>query len=303
MANINNTQYKGVSALSVSVGTTEYYYLYSAAVGNMPKFLQVVIGNDEIPIHFELSEVVESVTAYALGLDNNQFTGIFVCVGTDSKKMGFETRAKAIITAIDGAIQQAVDQGCYDGDFEQATTSEIANAAVWITSHFYNINQGRKTKSTAGYQGRPNNRRYPHTCTIRREIISDDPMYDGALTSTVDDYDPMADDDPMNDDNNGGSGDNGGDSDSGNESTVITIYDGQCRSEAKLTTNDSGDVLASTRRLSIPLTLDDWDKMEYKPKEADRVDVWKGESYHEYGLIIDVMFGQLGTTILFKYIK
>lgn len=32
-------------------------------------------------------------------------------------------------------------------------------------------------------------------------------------------------------------------------------------------------------------------------------DVWKGDSYHEYGLIIDVMLGQLGTTILFKYVK
>ena len=61
--------------------------------------------------------------------------------------------------------------------------------------------------------------------------------------------------------------------------------------------------VSSTRRLSIPLTLDEWEKMEYKPKEADRVDVWKGDSYHEYGLIIDVMLGQLGTTILFKYVK
>ncbi len=37
MATIKNTQSNGVAALSVSVGNTEYYYLYSAAVGNMPK--------------------------------------------------------------------------------------------------------------------------------------------------------------------------------------------------------------------------------------------------------------------------
>lgn len=321
MATIRNTQCHGVATLSVMVGSTDYTYLYSAEVGNMPKFLQVEIGNLAIPIHYEVSDVVDTVTAYALGLENNEFTGIFVCVGRNAKRMDFNERCAAIITAINSAIIQAVDNDCFDGEFVSATTAEINAASSSITSHYYGMNQGRKTKSTAGYSGKPNNRRYPHTCTIRREVLCDDPMIDGALTNPtnddpmsddpMDDDDPMADDDPMSDsgdDNNGG--DNGGDNNGNdgedenqNGSTVITIYDGICRSEAKLTTNDSGDVLASTRRMSIPLTLEDWDKMEYKPKEGDRVDIWKGESYEEYGLIIDVMLGQLGTTILFKYVK
>lgn len=317
MANIRNTQCHGVATLSVTVGSTDYTYLYSAEVGNMPKFLQVEIGNVTIPIHFEVSDVVETVTAYALGLESSQFTGVFVCVGRNAKRMDFMERCAAIITAINSAIIQAVNSNSFDGEFVSATTAEINDASSCITSHYYGMNQGRKTKSTAGYRGKANNRRYPHTCTIRREILSDDPMIDGALTSPTNDDpmsdDPMADDpmldddDPMSDgdNNNGGEngGDDNGDNDSQNGSSVITIYDGICRSEAKLTTNDSGDVLTSTRRLSIPLTLDDWDMMEYKPKEGDRIDVWKGESYEEYGLIIDVMLGQLGTTILFKYVK
>jgi len=293
MATIKNTQSNGVAALSVSVGNTEYYYLYSAAVGNMPKFLQVEIGDTAIPVHFELSDVVETITAYALGLDEDKFTGVFVCVGKESKKMDFEVRARTIINAINNAIQQAVDRGCFDGNFESATESEIKDAAVSITSHFYGMNQGRKTRSTAGYRGKANNRRYPHTCTITR-YDNNDPMADQAVT--IDD--PMFDE--LIDDLNG---DSGSDSSNAENTGVVTVYDGECRSEAKLTTTDAGDVLASTRRLSIPLTLDDWEKMEYKPKEADRVDVWKGDSYHEYGLIIDVMLGQLGTTILFKYVK
>ena len=316
MAIIRKTQFHSVETLSVLVGNTDYTYLYSAEVGNMPKFLKVDIGNIAIPIHFEVSDVVDTVTAYALGLEENQFTGVFVCVGRNAKRMDFMERCAAIITAINSAIEQAVSSNCFDGEFVSATTAEINDASSSITSHYYGMNQGRKTKSTAGYRGKANNRRYPHTCTIRREVLSDDPMIDGALTSPTNDDpmsdDPMADDpmldddDPMSDgDDNNGNDNNGSGSEDENQngSTVITIYDGICRSEAKLTTNDSGDVLSSTRRMSIPLTLDDWDMMEYKPKEGDRVDVWKGESYEEYGLIIDVMLGQLGTTILFKYVK
>lgn len=83
---------------------------------------------------------------------------------------------------------------------------------------------------------------------------------------------------------------------------VVTVYDSICRSEAKHTTNATGKVIASTRRVSIPLTIDDWEKREYKPVVGDRIKVCKGSVAVEWGQILDFMPGTMGTTILFEFV-
>ena len=124
------------------------------------------------------------------------------------------------------------------------------------------------------------NPRFPHTCVITRR---------------VDDDDPMTDDDV---------------------STVI--YEGVCRSFDFHTTSETGDVLTSTRKLSLPVKQNEWsaykdeseDESEDEsdegakrfliPQEGDYVVVDKG-SYTESGVVIDRMPGNLGTHILWKY--
>lgn len=112
---------------------------------------------------------------------------------------------------------------------------------------------------------RPDNPRFPHTCEITHVEESDDPMQD--------------------------------------EGESITIYQGCCRSSAQQTTNDSGEVITSTRRLSIPLKRADWKKYERRPRVGDTVIVDVDDIDFEYGYILDFLPNNLGTTILYKYIR
>ncbi len=123
------------------------------------------------------------------------------------------------------------------------------------------------------------NPRFPHTCVITRRIDDDDPMKD--------------------------------------DDTFVTIYSGACRSFDFHTTSETGDVLTSTRKLSLPVKQNEWHEYDasndesdessddsdvrlFIPQEGDSVVVNKG-SYTEYGTVIDRMPGNLGTHILWKY--
>lgn len=139
--------------------------------------------------------------------------------------------------------------------------------------------------------GKIKNTRFPHTCVIThyenndpmedQQVVIDDPMFD----ELMDDY---------NDDS--------GDDESGNANSSYIVYDGICRSGAKNTTSDAGDVITSTRRISIPLTLKDWERREYRPMAGDEVKVYKAGVVCETGHVLDFLPGNLGTTILFKFI-
>lgn len=107
-----------------------------------------------------------------------------------------------------------------------------------------------------------NNPRFPHSCVISRR---------------VDDDDPMVDDDK-----------------------VVTIYEGVCRSFDYQTTNEKGEVLTSTRKLSLPIKQSEWDSDHPIPEEGDSIVVDKG-SHYEYGIVIDKMPGNLGTHLLWRY--
>lgn len=109
------------------------------------------------------------------------------------------------------------------------------------------------------------NPRFPHTCEIRHIEESHNPLED--------------------------------------EGEEITIYNGCCRSCAQLTTNDSGEVITSARRLSIPLKRDDWKRLGLSPTAGDTVVVDKDEVAFEWGRIIDFLPNNLGTTILYRYTR
>lgn len=291
MAKITISQFNGREAYLITCGQTDYLYVFSADGGNMAKVIAVVIDNVQIPVHYEISDVVEDVTSYALGIDEDNFTGIFVCIGKRMKTVDFKERVVAIITAVNDAIETAIDHNCFSHEWDKATTAEIASLADDMASHFYTVNMGVRTSSTARNSGKPNNPRYPHVCTITH-FENNDPMEDQQVV--IDD--PMFDE--LMNDYNGDSGDD----ESGNENSSYVVYDGICRSGAKNTTSDAGDVITSTRRISIPLTLNDWDRREYKPMVGDVVKVYKAGVVYETGQVLDFQPGNLGTTILFKFV-
>lgn len=130
------------------------------------------------------------------------------------------------------------------------------------------------------------NPRFPHYCRIVRKTATD-PMED------EEDFSPMSSDgafDPMGTDSGGDAGavdsDDAQVSDDENESQSQVIYEGPCRSYARNTTSDKGEVITSYRGLSLPVTEKDWTALGVVPQEGDELVVDRG-AYKEYGRIID----------------
>lgn len=131
------------------------------------------------------------------------------------------------------------------------------------------------------------NPRFPHYCRIIRKT-SADPMED------EEDFSPLvAEDafDPMGTDDMGNSGVDDGNAaldsdDVGANSQSQVIYEGPCRSYAKNTTSDKGEVITSYRGLSLPVTERDWKTLGVVPQEGDELVVDRG-AFKEYGRIID----------------
>ncbi len=109
-----------------------------------------------------------------------------------------------------------------------------------------------------------NNPRFPHFCRIIR----------------------LEETDPMEDQEAGGE---------------KVIYEGKCRSDNRDTISDNGDVIASYRTLALPLKQDEWTE-ETIPLEGDRIELQR-YGYVEYGLVIDKRPSNLGTHVLWKYVR
>lgn len=135
-----------------------------------------------------------------------------------------------------------------------------------------------------------NNPRFPHTCRIVR-YGNVDPMIDQADTE----YDPMQDEteEPVV---------NGQDSEETNQAQEGTvIYEGVCRSDNKAVTSDNGEFNVSYRTLALPLKQDEWTE-ETIPLEGDRIELQRF-GYKEYGIVVDKRPSNLGTHILWKYVR
>lgn len=138
---------------------------------------------------------------------------------------------------------------------------------------------------------RPDNPRYPHTCTIWRQIV-DSPLDD-------EDISVLLNNDPLSDEELTGESIDSGEEITENQTKVdkIVIYDGECRAYDKHTTSDRGDVITSYRGLAIPMTRKDWEELGVVPMEGDEIRVDRG-GYHEYGRVVDKNPGNFGGTHL-----
>lgn len=143
------------------------------------------------------------------------------------------------------------------------------------------------------------NPRFPHTCRIIRYAAAG-PMEDQA---NVSEYDPMADESSDGDAGDTGSTDQevGGAESSGLPEGASVIYEGICRSDNRDTISDNGEVMASYRTLALPLKQDEWTE-ETVPQEGDKIELQRF-GYKEYGLVIDLRPSNLGTHILWKYVR
>ena len=148
------------------------------------------------------------------------------------------------------------------------------------------------------------NPRFPHYCRIIRYVATE-PMEDQANV-----LDPIVDEDPMTDEDSDVSGTN--ENDGSNESSGSdevdeqdegkkVIYEGICRSYNRDTISDNGEVIASYRNLALPLKQDEWTE-ETIPAEGDKIEVERF-GYKEYGQVIDRRPSNLGTHILWKYVR
>lgn len=142
------------------------------------------------------------------------------------------------------------------------------------------------------------NPRYPHWCRIIRYAATE-PMEDQANV-----YDPMADDDPLADDTEETGNADLAEGETAQDSLPTgakVVYEGECRSFNRDTISDNGDVVASYRTLALPLKQDEWTE-ETIPAEGDRIEVQR-IGYTEYGTVLDKRPSNLGTHILWKYVR
>lgn len=143
------------------------------------------------------------------------------------------------------------------------------------------------------------NPRFPHYCRILRYAATE-PMED---QSNV--YDPMADDDPLSDElteeTDNADQEEGNTDETNLPDGVTVVYEGKCRSYNRDTISDNGDVIASYRTLALPLKQDEWTE-ETIPMEGDKIELQRF-GYKEYGLVIDKRPSNLGTHILWKYVR
>lgn len=142
-----------------------------------------------------------------------------------------------------------------------------------------------------------NNPRFPHHCRILRYAATE-PMED---QPNVSDYDPMADD-PLADETDETDGESlDGETAEKTTQGVTVVYEGACRSDNRDTISDNGEVIASYRTLALPLKQDEWTE-ETIPMEGDKIELQRF-GYKEYGLVIDKRPSNLGTHILWKYVR
>lgn len=136
---------------------------------------------------------------------------------------------------------------------------------------------------------RIDNPRFPHTCRILRY----------ATVGPMEDQAEMPVPDPMTDEEDSGGA--GQDEEPALPEGITVIYEGKCRSDNRDTISDNGDVIASYRTLALPLKQDEWTG-DTIPQEGDKIELQRF-GYKEYGLVIDRRPSNLGTHILWKYVR
>ena len=153
---------------------------------------------------------------------------------------------------------------------------------------------------------RVNNPRFPHTCLILRAPdtepmedepkVSDDPMVDEPMES-----EPVSDEPTDGEEETQEQEQEESPKTSDEKKKYTVIYEGICRGYNRDTTSDNGDVNTSYRMLALPLKQDEWTD-ETIPREGDRIELHRF-GYTEYGQVIDRRPSNLGTHLLWKYVR
>lgn len=133
---IRQTKARGMDAYSITIGKTSYYFIYSSELYDMPKIIQVTIAGVDIPVDYEVSDVVQYATSYALGVEEGKLSGILVCIEKVTKKT-FPVRG--VFNAIDDAIEQAMNKGCFKHEWRRLSFEEMETLVKNITSHSQTI--------------------------------------------------------------------------------------------------------------------------------------------------------------------
>lgn len=135
------------------------------------------------------------------------------------------------------------------------------------------------------------NPRFPHTCRIIRPVTPE-PFPDEPESNSSSPFDES-------DETQENAEPQDVPSESGDEGTVL--YEGICRGYNRDTTSDNGDVHSSYRMLALPLKQDEWTQ-ENIPRAGDRLELQRF-GYAEYGQVLDITPSNLGTHLLWKYVR
>lgn len=125
---------KGKNCFSVFKGDIEYYFEYISTSETMPRFLQLKIGDMQIPIIYDISEMVESATSLVI-FKGGTVSSIIVSTNLPARERDFKSKTIEILKAIDIAIEKAEKRNCLSQNFQKSTDSEIEEFAQSITRH------------------------------------------------------------------------------------------------------------------------------------------------------------------------
>lgn len=81
------------------------------------------------------------------------------------------------------------------------------------------------------------------------------------------------------------------------ETETVEVYSGECRSYTRNQTSHTGEVITSTRVLSIPRKTGEW---KIVPETGDLVEVAAG-NLREEGTVLDFMPNNFGTDITWRH--
>ena len=118
--NINQTSTKVEETRAKTIGQTTYHFCADASVK------KVVINGKEFPVTYDVSDVVEKVVSYPLGVEEKKLTGILVAVGEEWKcTISPTAKATAIVKSINDSIEQAVKKNVLRMIWDKPTADDI----------------------------------------------------------------------------------------------------------------------------------------------------------------------------------
>ncbi len=134
MTKISIKELNGRECFSLSKDNVELFFEYDTTSFRMPMFLQLVFDGLNIPFYYDITEMVERLTAKTI-YTGGKLSGIILCTNLPASEREFKAKTIEILNAIDSAIENAVIRNCFDQCFVKSTDSVIESIAKSITRH------------------------------------------------------------------------------------------------------------------------------------------------------------------------